>query len=254
MTVDEDTGHCWRPDRPRDDVLGELAALRRTLCDTDSVAREAAEVLSELAPQVEDVNQRLAELRGVVAQLAADPVAAATAEDATLTARKAELGLADEPPAPWCWPLLDRQQAAAAWDALARWIGEILVPQYGITRRQLPDCWARHPRMVAELSWLRHAYLEAHQTGAPAVRAQDWHLRGLSGALDAVDAAVPRDSEAIGDKRRALCGPGHHQVPPPADRHEMQCLGELPASANHWGPTWRAARNTDVARRRPASD
>ena len=36
---------------------------------------------------------------------------------------------------------------------LARWVGETLVPRYELTRNELPDCWALHPPVVAELSW-----------------------------------------------------------------------------------------------------
>lgn len=47
-------GRAVGPAEPRspvdDDVAAELAALRRSLRETDGIARESAEVLSETAP------------------------------------------------------------------------------------------------------------------------------------------------------------------------------------------------------------
>ena len=63
------------------------------------------------------------------------------------------------------------------WPILARWVGEVLVPRYELTRDELPDCWALHPPVVAELSWLRTAYVQAYLPRSPPQLAADWHTR-----------------------------------------------------------------------------
>ena len=66
--------------------------------------------------------------------------------------------------APVDWAALTEDQAAAQWPILARWVAEVLVARYELTRDELPDCWALHLPVVAELSWLRTAYVEAYLT------------------------------------------------------------------------------------------
>lgn len=222
-------------------VVAELRALRARLGETDDIARECAGLLSETVPKVTDLEEAIAALRGTVTALTADTdgtLAGDTpAEDPALTAAKERLGLRDDPPGPWCWPLLDPDQAAAAWEALARWVDGVLVPTYAVTRGQLPDCWSRHPRMVAELTWLRHTYLEAHQRGAAAVKAQDWHLRALPGALLAIEGAIPTTG---GHRPEPMCGPGHHlQALDPADAYapDREDLAAEPATRGHWDTT-----------------
>lgn len=215
------------------DLAAEVAALRRRARETDAIARESAAVLSELAPHVHDLTQ-------AQASEAADGNAGTAQQtgigDQAGDAARAELGMADVPPAPWCWPLFDDEQATAAWEALARWVDRVLVPGYGITRGELPDCWPHHPRMVNELSWLRAAHLDAHQDGAAATLAQDWHLRALPGALAAVAAAVPLEHGA-GSRRRPLCGPGHHHSRTGVHEDETQQAAGMLADAEHRHPT-----------------
>ena len=109
-----------------------------------------------------------------------DETTAAAAEE--LAARRT-LGMAPEPPGPWCWPLMDAETRAAAWGALARWAGEVLAPWHGLTRRDLPDCWPAHRRAVLELTWLRHTHLAAHAAKAPPHLAAEFHARWLPAAL-----------------------------------------------------------------------
>lgn len=96
-------------------------------------------------------------------------------------------------------------------DGARPWVAGVFVPTYAVTRGQLVDCWPRHPEMVVELSWLRLAYLEAHQPGVGAVYAQSWHLRGRPGVLTAIATAIPRTGQGPGSE--PLCGPGHHLIP-----------------------------------------
>ena len=63
------------------------------------------------------------------------------------------------------WASLSEEPAAEQWPILARWIGEILVPRYEATRNELSDCWPLHPLVVAELSWLRTAHVQAYRAG-----------------------------------------------------------------------------------------
>ena len=244
MTGHDDTVQGGRPHGPRDDVASELAALRRSLRETDGIARESAEVLSETAPLVAELAEQVAALRdaGVGVSVAH--------EDSATAATRATLGMAPIPPTPWCWPLFDHDEAAAAWEALALWVGEVLAPGYELTRRDLPDCWALHPRMVAELSWLRASYLEAHARGEVAVKAADWHLRHLPGALAALAAAVPVELGVAG-ARHPLCGPGHHRGPAGVPADEYEEWRQEPTTAEHWRPHWSTAQPRDLQDRRP---
>ncbi len=250
MTSEDD----GRGGRSIGDVAGELRALRRTVRNTDDIARESAGLLSEIAPKVIDLEGHVATLRGTVAALVAD-AENTPAEDPALTAAKAAVGLTPDPPGPWCWPLLDRDQAAKAWELLARFVGELLVPTYGITRETLHDCWPRHPAIVAELTWLRETYREAHLTGTPAVRAADWHLRYLPGALAAIRAAYPVDNTS--HHPATLCGAARYLQRLNADEADRERYDETrahPATFVHWGPAWRQVRDADLAGRRPAPD
>lgn len=251
----EDDDQGARPGRPDvlRDVAAELRALRRSLTGTTDVARETAGVVSEIAPKVYHLEGQVAVLRGTVGKLV-EEAEGTPAEDPSLTATREAHGLRNDPPGPWCWPLFDVEQATKAWQALARWVGEVLAPQYGITLGEVPDCWPRHPRMVAELSWCRQAYLEAHTRGAAATKAQDWHLRGLPGVLAAISGAIPKGGH---QGRDVLCGPGHHmrrptyeenQVVPPEERARQLVIVE------RWQDHWREAMAADLAGRRPAPE
>lgn len=227
---------------PRDgDGAGELAALRRSWRETDDITRESAEVLSELAPRVADLEAQL----GAAGAHPTEP-RCERREDPAVTARRAELGMLPVPPAPWCWPLFDAEQAAAAWDALAVWVAQVLVPGYAITRGDLVDCWPCHPPMVNTLSWLRASYLEAHAVGAAAVLAQDWHLRALPGALAGLRGAIPVEAGG-GGHQRPLCGPGHHETRAGVHDDEVDEQRLMEAQREHWATAWRSARSTTVA-------
>ena len=227
------------------DVAAELLSLRRAVREVDDIARESVGVLSETAPKVADLEEDVATLRGTVAALVAD-AENTPAEDPALTAAKTRLGMRPEPAGPWCWPLLDAEEAAAAWDALARWVGEVLVPTYELTRGDLFDCWPWHPRLVAELSWLRHAYLDAHARGAVPAKAADWHLRHLPGVL-----ATIRGLARPSPNDPPLCGPGHHLTHAEGDdRYLAERSAGEPASAECWQSALQEAKTS--CSRRPA--
>lgn len=132
------------------------------------------------------------------------------------------------------WDDMDRVEATAAWEALARFVGETLHAQYRLTRLQIPDCWPLHPRMVREIAWLRADYLvaKANEDLDPSLIAS-WHIRSLTGFLT-------NTADAI-DQRE--CRPGVHRLTEPeVDRH----LGDLhvareagtpaPAPSSETGP------------------
>ena len=92
------------------------------------------------------------------------------------------------------------------WPILARWVGEVLVPRYELTRDELPDCWALHPPVVAELSWLRTAYVQAYLTRSPPQLGADWHTRWRPAVLTRIRELIKPDE----------CSPGKHAA---AARH-----------------------------------
>ena len=118
----------------------------------------------DLAPRVSGLKQVVTEELG---QLRGDV-------DVLLTERKEREKTKN---APVDWAALTAEQAAVQWPVLARWVGEVLVPRYELTRDELPDCWALHPPVVAELSWLRTAYVQAYLSRSPPQLAADWHTR-----------------------------------------------------------------------------
>ena len=102
--------------------------------------------------------------------------------------------------APVDWAALTEEQAAVQWPILARWVGEVLVPRYELTRDELPDCWALHPPVVAELSWLRTAYVQAYLTRSPPQLSADWHTRWRPAVLTRIRELIKPDE----------CAPGKH--------------------------------------------
>lgn len=232
------------------DVAVELAALQRDVHRLNEIVRESAGYLAETIPRVGTLEEHVARVRGQVRGLLAAGEHT-TAEHTELREAEAALGLRPDPPGPWCWALLDAEQAEKAWHALTRWVASVLVPTYAITRSELVDCWPRHPEIVAELSWLRQTYLEAHQRDAAAAENMMWHLRCKPGALAAIRGAIRWID--LGGYQEPLCGPGHHLNPPSgsptaAGAHAAHGL----ASIEHWGATWREVMASDVATRRPA--
>jgi hypothetical protein len=59
------------------------------------------------------------------------------------------------------WREMTAAQAASAWGALAVWV-RWLVATYQLTTSVVPDCWWRHPEIVAELYALQRAELASY--------------------------------------------------------------------------------------------
>jgi hypothetical protein len=146
--------------------------------------------------------------------------------------------------APVDWAALTEDQAAAQWPILARWVGEVLVARYELTRDELPDCWALHLPVVAELSWLRTAYVEAYLTRSPPQTAADWHTRWRPGVLTRIKELIKPDE----------CPPGRH-TPRSGPVLEVEAQDGAPkraqlAAPECWWPFYDRAYHLDLAMRR----
>lgn len=259
--------------RPPDALLTELSGQIRTISTGQANLRkdlgELSTEVAQLLPRVDDQDSRAAEhgtalerLNELVQQLLPDP----------------------PPKHPQVhWPSLTAADAANEWDALAAWLDWDLVPYYGITRGQLPDCWPLHLRARVELSAARVDYARAYLPSAPATAALEFNTRWLDAVLANIATAIPE----------RLCGPGrHNQYQPEADRTgpatmpppagtvppgqqpppwaaaapqqpdqgsgRLQAERDMLATSQHWGAAWQQAKTDDVAWRQqrptPATD
>jgi hypothetical protein len=149
------------------------------------------------------------------------------------------------------------EQARDAWYDLADWISDTFVPWYGITRDQLPDCWALHRPVVSELSWLHHTYRAAHLPGAPAHLTADWHTQWKPGALRRIQDILPR-------RGSRSCTPGHHlatdaertatRTQPARLEHghgTISLPSDQPAFRSHWHGFFQRAVSADLGNRVP---
>lgn len=198
-------------------------------------AQARDELLARLAAQVRTAHttteRRLAVLDANVAE-SADLLAQALPRIDTALDQLAALGerLDDAPLAPISWPTLTVDEAATVWAQLADWIEGVLVGWYGITRTQLPDCWALHRPAVLELTWLHATYLEAHTPGARAPLAADWHTRWRPAALAAIADATDLTPGAVASG----CRPGHHHDPTgPLPDHLFTAPPDEPGDGRH---------------------
>jgi hypothetical protein len=174
----------------RDELLARLAAQLRTaqtanerrLAVLEATTAESGDLLAQALPRIDTALDQLAAL--------------------------AER-LDDAPAAPVSWPTLTVDEAATVWAQLADWTEHVLVGWYGLTRAQLPDCWALHRPAVLELTWLHTTYREAHTPGARAGLAAEWHTRWRPAALVAIAAAIDTNPGSIDSG----CRPGHHHDP-----------------------------------------
>lgn len=217
--------------------------------------RSGAEVTA-LAAQIRRVGDSCEQLRAQHADLAASvseqlgPELTRLREDvATLDQQLHDmLDVLDQErrTAPVHWPTLTVDQARREWELIAAWIDDILVPWYGITRGDLPDCWALHRTAVVELSWLRSTYAKAYQARSSATLAAEWHDRWRRVALANIKTAIP-------DRQ---CIPGRHQTSqneprrtPPETPREVGSSGsgrEQPAKRVHWNTFYDQAVAADL--------
>lgn len=98
------------------------------------------------------------------------------------------------------WFSLNRPQAEREWERLCSWLADVLISDYAITRKQLPDCWMFHADIRNALSALRVSWAQSVERDAPPVLLVDWHLRQLGGVLERIAAT----------KSRSRCGAGKH--------------------------------------------
>lgn len=74
------------------------------------------------------------------------------------------------------WRDLDRVSAPKAWTALAGWVSWF-VATYRLTTSVVPDCWWRHPEIVAELYALKKAELASYTPTDPGFGPLGFHER-----------------------------------------------------------------------------
>ena len=149
------------------------------------------------------------------------------------------------------WPALTEEQAREQWPILGRWIAEVFVPWYEITRDELPDCWPLHRPALVELSWLRSAHVQAYLPSSPPSVAGEWHQRWRPGVVERLHVVIDR----------IACGPGFHLVPegdrgaPPPFPLAPGARVPLPpgrqlALSQHWQVNYERAVEQDLAWRR----
>lgn len=97
----------------------------------------------------------------------------------------------DQPTGPVSWLLLaDTGRGDTLMTDLVGWLQEVYL-QFDDVR--LPDCWYRHPAVIEELLWLRHAHAEAYdQRKGDWRRVGDWHDRYRPRVVERVTRAAGR--------------------------------------------------------------
>ena len=186
----------------------------------------------------EDLAPRVSALQ----QLVTDEFGRLRGEVDVLLSERQEQDKTKNPPVDWA--ALSEEQAAEQWPILARWIGDVLVPRYELTRDELPDCWALHPPVVAELSWLRTAYVQAYLTRSPPQLGADWHTRWRPAVLTRIRELIKPDE----------CSPGKHAPRRGTPIDLAAPNGALPrtqlAEPTCWWPFYDRAFHLDLALRR----
>ena len=74
------------------------------------------------------------------------------------------------------WRDMGREQAEGAWRSLAVWV-KWFVATYQITTSVVPECWWRHPEIVAELYALQRAELASYAIDDPGFGPLAFHER-----------------------------------------------------------------------------
>lgn len=213
-------------------LVAQVAAIGAQLAqNTRRHADLAAAVSEDLAPRL-----------AAVQQLATEEFGKLRGEVDVLLAERQEREKTRNPPVNWA--ALTAAQAAAQWPILARWVGEVLVPRYELTRDELPDCWAMHAPIVAELSWLRTGYVAAYLNRSSPQLAADWHTRWRPAVMARIRELIKPDE----------CMPGRHA---PNHGHPLQ-MPQQPAPLSRsqqteprcWWPFYERAYELDLAMRR----
>jgi hypothetical protein len=235
-------------------ALAEMRRLREEVAQLRAAVPDDAG-RGELRALIQDLTTRHVELASTVSEGLA-PELGALRQFATeeLGRQRQQLNevlhtLSRERNPPVDWPRLTAAEARHQWAVLARWIAEVLVPWYEITREELPDCWALHRPAVIELSWLRSAHAQAYAPTSPPHVAGEWHQRWRPGVLT-------RLAEVI-DRR--LCRPGEHLVPHgesrggqaarPRPGQRLIPPNQQLAEGHHWQANYFAAVQADLQSR-----
>lgn len=180
------------PNRLLLDIGQEIRSMRIELGEAstkfDVVVKDVSEVIG---PDVADLRDQVATLRGQV--------------DALLEEPEGE----QEEERPLDWHELTSVEAMAAWNELRTWVDVQLGFNFEVRRGQLPDCWALHRPAVRQLWALHLLYGDAHDgPRASPLGMIEWNTRWIDAALGKIREAIP-DSMC-----RPVAGrPGSHMVP-----------------------------------------
>jgi hypothetical protein len=169
------------------------------------VRHATVSAVAQLQPQLADVEAELGVLRGEVSKLHAS-------KQETIVM------------APVNWPALSAKDAEAVWEALGRWVQEVLGGWCEVTRDQLPDCWALHRPALMQVSWLWTSHTEAYLPSSRAHQAAEWHTRWLDAALEKIKTVIP-----VSQCRPVAGQPGQHLVHR-LDTHEGNYRQHVPAA------------------------
>lgn len=162
------------------DVVAELGALRAR---TDRQDTEIAALRDQLAAKDAEIRD-LRGLGGAVGRLSKTVQRAAVLP--AMDARKAQDDPEAEemPPGVWSWASATRVERADRIREIGDWLHLVIRPRYPARTAGILACWAWHPTVVEELSWLYGCWLDvyASRNGTYAA-AGDWHDRWADGAL-----------------------------------------------------------------------
>lgn len=243
---DQDTGDGWGHETEqelRDEADAAAVRRHRLLRErVDAVDRDLTELRAAHADLASTVSERLApELEALGTAVTAELEQLRGA----VTEMLAEHAKAENPPVDWA--KLSVEDATQQWATLARWVGEVLVPVYGITRNELPDCWPLHFTAVVELSWLRSAHVQSYLPGTHPHITAEWHTRWRPAVLARLAEII---ASGAAEER---CEPGKHQgraLPAgPAPAQPGSTPRKMLALPQHWWSAYQIGFHDDLARR-----
>lgn len=160
------------------DLAAELGALRAR---QDQQGQEITGLRDQLAARDAEIRD-LRGLGGAVGKLSQTVQAAAVLP--AMAAREAADEEGTVPAGVWSWASATRVERADRIREVGDWLFLVIRPRYPIRTAGILACWAWHPAVQEELSWLYGCWLDvyASQTGTYTA-AGDWHDRWLDGVL-----------------------------------------------------------------------
>ena len=167
---------------------------------------------------------------------------------------------ADAFAAPLYWPALPAERVRTEWEALAAWVGG-LVLRFGYDSHVIPTCWWRHNCFVEALSALRDHERGSYAPTSPSTAAVEFHraLRDVEARLRAWAAELRCDGEHDhSHDRPADCAPrvsrsGWLPTHPGGARRPSTPpwpRGRAPRQARKSPPRSRRAKSPDGSKRR----